>query len=233
MNSLNASTRALPPTIPQTPARKPPSTELIAVTIKRDVDGSPGFSIQGGIAAEPIRISSITPGGAADQTRKLRVGDRILSVNGQNVKFCRQDQVVTMLTGIETEIYLCVEREIKSAEKAKLTPSRSLPLICQEMSSNAIYELIASAYKRPEATTSSVSKSRSTTHLNFIDEKVIRNFTKYRVSLSLSLSLGLSFCLSLGLGKSLGLGLVLSLGTPCTEWNGWIQRAITVRVHPN
>uniref|UniRef100_A0A914C0M2 PDZ domain-containing protein n=1 Tax=Acrobeloides nanus TaxID=290746 RepID=A0A914C0M2_9BILA len=171
MNSLNASTRALPPTIPQTPARKPSSTELIAVTIKRDVDGSPGFSIQGGIAAEPIRISSITPGGAADQTRKLRVGDRILSVNGQNVKFCRQDQVVTMLTGIENEIYLCVEREIKSAEKAKLTPSRSLPLICQEMSSNAIYELIASAYKRPEATTSSVSKSRSTTHLNFIDEK--------------------------------------------------------------
>lgn len=55
----------------------------------------PGFNISGsGSSTDPIIISDLTLGGLADRCGKLRVGDRLLSVNGTNVKFATYDQVV-------------------------------------------------------------------------------------------------------------------------------------------
>lgn len=175
---MDISKIVLPPTLPSTPAIPPPTTEIVAATIIRDLDGSPGFSIIGGQAAEPIRISSLTPGGAAERTGKLRVGDRILSVNGVNVKFARQDQVVTLLTSNrENEIYICVERAVKEVEpKPKLTPSRSLPSLYQEISTKDISNLIANVYKK-DSGPKNVFRTQSTSNLFFgiENEKVRKN----------------------------------------------------------
>ncbi|VDM42227.1 unnamed protein product, partial [Toxocara canis] len=89
--------------------------ETISTAIRRDLDGSPGFSVAGGKGAstgDPIVISSLTPGGAAERDGKLRVGDRVLSINGTNMRGARHDQAVALLTGFSSnEIYLVVQRD--------------------------------------------------------------------------------------------------------------------------
>ncbi|KAI1724103.1 leucine rich repeat domain-containing protein [Ditylenchus destructor] len=89
--------------------------EIISVTVTcRSGDrGSPGFAISGsGLINDPVVISSLTVGGPAYRTGKLQFGDRLLSVNGVNVKNATHDQVVTLLTAnsIGSDIYLVVER---------------------------------------------------------------------------------------------------------------------------
>uniref|UniRef100_A0A915C6B7 PDZ domain-containing protein n=1 Tax=Parascaris univalens TaxID=6257 RepID=A0A915C6B7_PARUN len=89
--------------------------ETISTAIRRDFDGSPGFSVAGGKGAstgDPIVISYLTPGGAAERDGKLRVGDRVLSINGTNMRGARHDQAVALLTSFSSnEIYLVVQRD--------------------------------------------------------------------------------------------------------------------------
>uniref|UniRef100_F1KS12 Protein lap1 n=1 Tax=Ascaris suum TaxID=6253 RepID=F1KS12_ASCSU len=89
--------------------------ETISTAIRRDLDGSPGFSVAGGKGAstgDPIVISYLTPGGAAERDGKLRVGDRVLSINGTNMRGARHDQAVALLTSFSSnEIYLVVQRD--------------------------------------------------------------------------------------------------------------------------
>uniref|UniRef100_A0A0N5AAW2 PDZ domain-containing protein n=1 Tax=Syphacia muris TaxID=451379 RepID=A0A0N5AAW2_9BILA len=91
------------------------SKETISTTFRRDINGSPGFSVAGGKSVNadtPIVISSIIPGGAVDKDGKLRVGDRILSINGTNMRGARHDQAVALLTGhSSSEVYLIVQRD--------------------------------------------------------------------------------------------------------------------------
>ncbi|MCP9263109.1 Leucine-rich repeat-containing protein 1 [Dirofilaria immitis] len=78
--------------------------ETISTTIRRDVNGSPGFSVASG-TGDVIVISCITSGGAAERDGKLRVGDRVLSG-------ARHDQAVALLTGHSAnDIYLVVQRD--------------------------------------------------------------------------------------------------------------------------
>lgn len=50
-------------------------------------------------------------GGAAARDGKLRVGDRVLSINGIDMDGVRHDQAVAMLTGLERFVRLVVQRE--------------------------------------------------------------------------------------------------------------------------
>ncbi|KAM3728313.1 Protein lap1 [Dirofilaria immitis] len=85
--------------------------ETISTTIRRDVNGSPGFSVASG-TGDVIVISCITSGGAAERDGKLRVGDRVLSINGTNMRGARHDQAVALLTGHSAnDIYLVVQRD--------------------------------------------------------------------------------------------------------------------------
>ena len=59
-----------------------------------------GFSIAGGLGAAPYKegsdslyVSKITDGGAAARDAKLRVGDKIVQINGVDVTDARHDQV--------------------------------------------------------------------------------------------------------------------------------------------
>lgn len=76
--------------------------------------GSPnrglGISIKGGRENRmPILISKIFPGLAADQSRALRLGDAILSVNGTDLRQATHDQAVQALKRAGKEVLLEVK----------------------------------------------------------------------------------------------------------------------------
>ncbi|XP_027130102.1 protein scribble homolog isoform X6 [Larimichthys crocea] len=77
-----------------------------------------GFSIAGGKGSTPYRtgdtgiyISRIAEGGAAHRDSTLRVGDRVISINGVDMTEARHDQAVALLTGTSPTIALLVERD--------------------------------------------------------------------------------------------------------------------------
>ncbi|ELT92576.1 hypothetical protein CAPTEDRAFT_148908, partial [Capitella teleta] len=91
--------------------------ETIATTLNRDTNGL-GFSIAGGRGSTPFKgneesiyISRVTDGGAAAIDGKIRVGDRLISINGVDVSDARHDQAVALLTSGTTDITLVVYRE--------------------------------------------------------------------------------------------------------------------------
>lgn len=97
--------------------------ETISTTIQRDFNGSPGFSVASG-TGDVIVISSIASGGAAERDGKLRVGDRVLSINGTNVRNARHDQAVALLTGhCGSDIYLVVQRDANSSVISPSSPN--------------------------------------------------------------------------------------------------------------
>ncbi|XP_076438014.1 protein scribble homolog isoform X5 [Babylonia areolata] len=104
--------------------------ETLTVDLQRDQWGL-GFSIAGGRGSIPandnmyelleaIYVSKITRGGNADRDGRLKVGDRIVSINGVDLADARHDQAVSLLTGIDQTVSLVVYRE-------KLVPKGSTP----------------------------------------------------------------------------------------------------------
>ncbi|XP_005738952.1 protein scribble homolog isoform X14 [Pundamilia nyererei] len=80
-----------------------------------------GFSIAGGKGSTAYRtgdtgiyISRIAEGGAAHKDSTLRVGDRVISINGVDMTEARHDQAVALLTGTSPTIALLVERDLNA-----------------------------------------------------------------------------------------------------------------------
>ncbi|KAE8295775.1 Beta-2-syntrophin 59 kDa dystrophin-associated protein A1 basic component 2 Syntrophin-3 [Larimichthys crocea] len=72
------------------------------VRVVKQESGGLGISIKGGRENRmPILISKIFPGLAADQSRALRVGDAILSVNGNDLREATHDLAVQALKKAE------------------------------------------------------------------------------------------------------------------------------------
>lgn len=108
--------------------------EKIYTTLLRDHTGL-GFSIAGGLGAaqfkegsDSLYVSKITAGGAAANDGKLRVGDKIVQINGVDVTDARHDQAVQMLTGLEKFVRLVVERDSlvprSQADSLQLAPGQ-------------------------------------------------------------------------------------------------------------
>ncbi|RXN30126.1 beta-2-syntrophin [Labeo rohita] len=80
------------------------------VRIVKQESGGLGISIKGGRENRmPILISKIFPGLAADQSRALRVGDAILSVNGSDLRDATHDAAVQALKKAGKEVTLEVK----------------------------------------------------------------------------------------------------------------------------
>ncbi|KAI7812327.1 beta-2-syntrophin isoform X1 [Triplophysa rosa] len=80
------------------------------VRIVKQESGGLGISIKGGRENRmPILISKIFPGLAADQSRALRVGDAILSVNGSDLREATHDAAVQALKKAGKEVTLDVK----------------------------------------------------------------------------------------------------------------------------
>ncbi|KAL8563271.1 hypothetical protein ACOMHN_058769 [Nucella lapillus] len=125
--------------------------ETSTIELRRD-QGGLGFSIAGGRGSIPFKgsdsaiyVSKITPGGNADLDGRLKVGDRITSINAVDVADARHDQAVSLLTGIDQQVTLVIYREnfvpigaspphpSPSSSSSSTTPSRlqRLPHITQ------------------------------------------------------------------------------------------------------
>ncbi|OCT84478.1 beta-2-syntrophin [Xenopus laevis] len=77
------------------------------VRVVKQESGGLGISIKGGQENRmPILISKIFPGLAADQSRALRVGDAIQSVNGADLRGATHDQAVQVLKKAGKEVTL-------------------------------------------------------------------------------------------------------------------------------
>ncbi|XP_026167457.1 beta-2-syntrophin [Mastacembelus armatus] len=80
------------------------------VRVVKQESGGLGISIKGGRENRmPILISKIFPGLAADQSRALRVGDAILSVNGNDLREATHDLAVQALKKAGREVTLEVK----------------------------------------------------------------------------------------------------------------------------
>ncbi|XP_048122220.1 protein scribble homolog isoform X17 [Alosa alosa] len=101
------------------PGSPAPSTDTfrLSTCLLRNDKGL-GFSIAGGKGSTPYRtgdtgifISRIAEGGSASRDNVLKVGDRVISINGVDMTEARHDQAVALLTGTSPTIALLVERE--------------------------------------------------------------------------------------------------------------------------
>ncbi|KAM6102746.1 protein scribble homolog isoform 10-T10 [Theristicus caerulescens] len=117
---------------PERPEGAPP-TERYSTCLMRNEKGL-GFSIAGGKGSTPYRagdtgifISRIAEGGAAHRDGILRVGDRVISINGVDMTEARHDQAVALLTASSPTIVLLVERE--GAEQLSEGDSPGVPRV--------------------------------------------------------------------------------------------------------
>ncbi|KAL7890005.1 hypothetical protein AOLI_G00022630 [Acnodon oligacanthus] len=88
--------------------------ELLCMELKK-VNGSLGISVAGGINTSVryggIYIKSLIPGGAADQDGRIQIGDRLLEVDGYNLRGVTHGQAVENLKKTGEVVTLLIERE--------------------------------------------------------------------------------------------------------------------------
>ncbi|XP_067121848.1 protein lap4-like isoform X2 [Centruroides vittatus] len=115
--------------------------ETIHTTLIREHNGL-GFSIAGGQGSLPykedcenIYISRIADNGAAFKDGKLKVGDRVVSINGIDMEGARHDQAVSLLTDSERYVHLVVEREQLRPKSSNIV-EKSSPLIAHRFSNS-------------------------------------------------------------------------------------------------
>ena len=79
--------------------------------------------------AAPIFISSIAPGSAADDNGGLRVGDRILSINGRSCEEITQGRAQELLAKASMRMTLVVRHEAVAFERYKSSERRLKPKV--------------------------------------------------------------------------------------------------------
>ncbi|XP_061914083.1 tyrosine-protein phosphatase non-receptor type 13 isoform X1 [Entelurus aequoreus] len=88
--------------------------EKFVVELKKS-SGSLGISVAGGINTNMryggIYIKSLVTGGAADQDGRIQIGDRLLEVDGSNLRAVTHQQAVECLKRTEEVVNLLLERE--------------------------------------------------------------------------------------------------------------------------
>ncbi|CAK9293626.1 unnamed protein product [Gordionus sp. m RMFG-2023] len=124
------------------PSRHNKNKKLIHVSLLKTKTGL-GFSIAGGkmhptatasilqalhetnqdiiTDDQPIYISDIVPGGVADNSKQLKIGDQIVTINGIDMMDARHDQAVTLLTASFSPIVrLTISRDLDGISEPNL-----------------------------------------------------------------------------------------------------------------
>ncbi|XP_018372032.1 PREDICTED: protein lap4 isoform X4 [Trachymyrmex cornetzi] len=131
-------TKKIPEPIMTVKDTEPVVSVLFHTTLIRDQNGL-GFSIAGGEGSpsfkdnsDAIFISRITDGGVAQKDGKLLIGDKVISINGVDMRGAKHEQAVALLTGLERFVRLVVEREIPLSQAnlaTVVTPSEKSPRV--------------------------------------------------------------------------------------------------------
>uniref|UniRef100_A0AAZ3RJV1 Tyrosine-protein phosphatase non-receptor type 13 n=1 Tax=Oncorhynchus tshawytscha TaxID=74940 RepID=A0AAZ3RJV1_ONCTS len=82
--------------------------EIIQLDLDKPAAGGLGFSVIGG--ERGIFVKSITPGGIADRTGRLQVGDRLLKVNEELMTGVSHTKAVTTIRKVKGLVHLIVSR---------------------------------------------------------------------------------------------------------------------------
>ncbi|KAI6191425.1 Protein lap1 [Aphelenchoides bicaudatus] len=109
------------------------------VELSRDVNASLGLSVVGGVdhACHPfavdqpgVFISKITPNSPASRCRKLRVGDRILNVNGHDISKAKHAEAVDLLksSGQILKLKVCHDAQPKGLQEVFIKRRPGQPL---------------------------------------------------------------------------------------------------------
>ncbi|KAL6262507.1 hypothetical protein P5V15_005306, partial [Pogonomyrmex californicus] len=121
-------TKKIPDPLTTVKDSEPMVSVLFHTTLIRDQNGL-GFSIAGGEGSpsfkdnsDAIFISRITDGGVAQKDGKLLIGDKVISINGVDMRGAKHEQAVALLTGLERFVRLVVEREIPLSQANLATP---------------------------------------------------------------------------------------------------------------
>uniref|UniRef100_A0A6Q2WWW7 Tyrosine-protein phosphatase non-receptor type 13 n=1 Tax=Esox lucius TaxID=8010 RepID=A0A6Q2WWW7_ESOLU len=85
-----------------------PLEEIILLDLEKPAAGGLGFSVIGG--ERGIFVKSITPGGIADTTGRLQVGDRLLKVNEELMTGVSHTKAVTTIRKAKGLVHLVVSR---------------------------------------------------------------------------------------------------------------------------
>ncbi|KAG5308882.1 SCRIB protein, partial [Pseudoatta argentina] len=138
MSHETTKTKKIPELIMIVKDTEPMVSVLFHTTLIRDQNGL-GFSIAGGEGSPPFKdnndaifISRITDGGVAQKDGKLLIGDKVISINGVDMRGAKHEQAVALLTGLERFVRLVVEREIPLSQAnltTVVTPSEKSPRV--------------------------------------------------------------------------------------------------------
>ena len=79
------------------------------------VAGSFGLKVTTNEIGKGVKISGVTPGGAADLSGKIVVGNSVLRVNSKNVIFSSHDEVVEAIRSSGDVLTLVVAAEVTDA----------------------------------------------------------------------------------------------------------------------
>ncbi|XP_067092678.1 tyrosine-protein phosphatase non-receptor type 13 [Osmerus mordax] len=109
--------------------------EQLSVELRK-TKGSLGISVAGGVNTNvrygSIYIKSLVPGGAAEQDGRIQIGDRLLEVDGFNLRGVTHKQAVECLKRTGEVVSLLLEREPNmvlepGADSPRLHSAKSLP----------------------------------------------------------------------------------------------------------
>ncbi|XP_053481718.1 glutamate receptor-interacting protein 2a isoform X2 [Ictalurus furcatus] len=111
----------LPPLAPSSPSSV--ISKTIEVCLEKE-GNSFGFVLRGGFhedwhKARPLVVTYVRPGGPADREGTLRVGDRVLSVNGVALNRRKHADSLTLLMQSSQEAYFLIEYDITVMESVQ------------------------------------------------------------------------------------------------------------------
>ncbi|XP_027049468.1 anoctamin-7-like [Pocillopora damicornis] len=93
------------------------------IELYKDPEYGLGFNIRGGSDANYMRghpgifVTSIKPGGSADRDSRLKIGDRLLEINGVDVRSVPQDAAVQLVQRSVDKVTLLVEKDAEQLFK--------------------------------------------------------------------------------------------------------------------
>lgn len=91
-----------------------PSHEILVVVLHREIvgHGSIGITLAGGAdyEAKEITVHKVIPGSLADRDGRIQRGDRVLSINGKNLRGVTHREALTILKSPRPEVVLVLSR---------------------------------------------------------------------------------------------------------------------------
>lgn len=91
-----------------------PSHEILVVVLHREIvgHGSIGITLAGGAdyEAKEITVHKVIPGSLADRDGRIQRGDRVLSINGKNLKGVNHREALNILKSPRPEVVLVLSR---------------------------------------------------------------------------------------------------------------------------